>query len=145
MMKETFEQLVWGVVDDERDSTLVVDNFHAYAIIKNRLDSFWEHVRQLEPDGDTLPLLGGLVATSAYAQLAAEALGLVRPQLTADDRHQAAEDAADKARNAFRSLVHTIIRDKKAVRPIQRGTPRFAFEFDEDVLLALQRQAFEDI
>jgi len=143
-MKPTFDKYVWELVNDRRLETLVVDNYHAYGIIKDRLDSLWEQIRLLNPDDDQSPIFGGLIALAAYSQLVAEGLDFVPEQVTADERHVAAEKDAQEAQTAFRNLVATIDRHKKSTRSLQRGTPRFAYEFDEDFMIALRQQA-EDL
>jgi len=143
MNRDTFEKLVWDVVKDQRNQTMVVDNFHAYGIIKNRVDSFWEQVRLLQPDDDQLMILGGLVAIAAYAQLAAENLALAPEQLGYDDRHEAAEQDAIEAGGVFHRLISTINQSKQPVRSLQKGTPRFAFEFNADQLYAWIAQAHD--
>jgi len=143
MRRKTFEKLVWALVQEDREKVLVVDNHHAYGIIKDRVDSFWEQVRLLQPDEDQLMVLGGLVALSAYAQLAAENLSLVPEQQCRDESADAAEDAADLARRRFCELIMRLDSSKKPIPELQRGTARFAFEFDEHTLEAWRTQAME--
>jgi hypothetical protein len=85
MTQPTFDRLLWDAVKDYRNSTMVVDNHHAFAIIKDRLDSFWEQVRLAQPDEDQQMVLGGLLGIAMAAQLAAENLTLVPEQLEIDD------------------------------------------------------------
>jgi hypothetical protein len=139
MMKETFEQLVWSLVEEKRDETLVVDNHHAYGIIRDRVDSLWEQIRLLQPDDDQLMVLGGFVALAAYTQLAAEKLMLVPEQLRSDDRHKVAEKNAEDARKQLRELLIRIDREKRPIQALQKGVKRYALEFNEDTLESWRR------
>jgi hypothetical protein len=140
-MKPTFNQHVWDLIEKERNSTVVVDNLHAYAIIKDRLDVFWQIARQLDDEDDQMAVLGALIGIGSGAQLAAEGLGLVPEQLRGEVRETDAERRVDAAHQIFSRIVATIDQEKKQVRSLQRDTPRFAFEFDLDTLRDWQAQA----
>jgi hypothetical protein len=134
MRRETFDRLVWSVVQSEREKTMVVDNFHAYAIIKDRVDSFWEQVRLMQPDDEQIMVLGGLVAIAAYAQLAAENLAFTPEQKGVDTSADDAERAAHDAKTMLHSFINTIAAHKKRISPLQKGVDRYVFEFDDVTL-----------
>jgi len=140
MSKKTFDELVWKLVKQEKLTTMVVDNFQAYAIIKDRLDTFWEQVRLMEPDDDHIMLVGALVNLAATAQLMAEGLYLLPEQQRADERYAEAEAETDNTKAAMRSLVHRIDTEKKKVKSLQLGTDRFAYEFNRSVIDELKQQ-----
>ncbi len=143
-MTQTFEKLVWEIVKDCREKIMVVDNHHAYGIIKDRLDSFWEQVRLLQEDDDHhLMILGGLISLSAYTQLAAENLSLVPEQLSRDESADAAEQKAEEAKETLRNFIHMIDQRKQSIKPLQKGMKRFSLEFDDDTLLAWKSQVEE--
>lgn len=138
MTTPTFEKLVWELVKDDRDKVLVVDNHHAYAIIKDRIDSFWEQVRLAQPDENQLVVLGGLVAMAAYAQLSAENLSLVPEQQSRDETADAAEEEAKQAKGQLKDLLLQVLRGSRPIKELQRGVKRYAFEFDEHTANALK-------
>jgi len=140
-MKPTFNQHVWDLIEKERNSTVVVDNLHAYAIIKDRLDVFWQIARQLDDEDDQMAVLGALIGIGSGAQLAAEGLGLVPEQLQGEVRETDAERRVDAAHKVFSQIIEIINTEKKQIRSLQKGQPRFAFEFDLDTLRNWQELA----
>ena len=140
-MKPTFEQLVWDLKEQEQNSTIVVDNLHAYAIIKDRLDVFWKIARELGEEDDQGLVLGALIGIGSAAQLAAEGLTLVPEQLSPEKQQEDTENRLGAAYTVFSTVVNTIERDKEQVRSTQRGTPRFSFSFDINTLVDWKRQA----
>lgn len=138
----TFEKLVWELVADQRNKLLVVDNHHVYGIIKDRVDSFWEQVRLLQPDDDQIMVLGGLVAIGAYAQLSAESLGLIseQPAGGSDARCEAAEQQAGNILQKCYDIIDMIDRNKVSTRSLQKNMPRYIFEFDGKLLDTLKQE-----
>ena len=117
---------------------MVVDNHHAYGIIKDRVDSFWEQVRLIQPDDDQLMVLGGLIAIAAYAQLAAENLSLVPEQHGRDESIDEANQIIANKTNLLQELVGRIDAEKQTLPSLQKGVPRYSFEFDKEFLESWQ-------
>jgi hypothetical protein len=138
--QETFDRLVWSLVQAEREKTMVVDNLHAYAIIKDRVDSFWEQVRLMQPDDEQIMVLGGLVAIAAYAQLAAENLAFTPEQKGVDESADDAQQAAHDAKTMLHRFVNALDFNKRRISPLQKGVERYVFEFDESLLNTLVSQ-----
>ncbi len=143
MINETFEKMVWKMVQGDKEKVMVVDNHHAYGIIKDRMDSFWEQVRLQQPDEDQIMVLGGLIALAAYAQLAAEDLSLVPEQLGRDESADAAEKEADDVKQFLRGFMDMLERNKQPIKPLQKNIKRFALEFDAVTLENWRNQVRE--
>jgi len=139
----TFDKIVWEVVKDERDRTMVVDNHHAYAIIKDRLDSLWEHIRLQSEDDDQEMVLGGLAALAATAQLCAENLALVKEQHGVDETQTIAEQEAAEAKRILVGLFSFLHNNKMPDKSLQRGTTRYRLEFDEHQLASWRQEVQE--
>jgi len=132
--KETFDKLVWEVVQELREKTTTLDNHHAYAIIKDRLDSLWEQARLLQPTDDQRTILGGLVAIAATSQLAAENLSLAPEQLGRDETADKAEDRVTEIQESVRQMMFELTQSSKRIPSLQRDIPRYAFEFGDDFI-----------
>lgn len=143
-MKQTFDKLLWEAVQEYRDKTMVVDNHHAYGIIKDRVDSFWEQVRLLQADDDQMMILGGLLGIAMSCQLCAENLSLTHEQMGVNDSADLAEQEADAAKALYRDLMQHIETNKHRIESLQKGTTRYAVEFDEHELAEL-RQTLEEL
>lgn len=138
--RETFNEMVWRFVEKFKDQTLVVDNDHAYAIIRRKLDDWWLHVRSIAPDDDQIQVLGGLVAIAGMAQLSAEGLRLADEQAGIDETRKNLEGDRQKVWDVLESVVLSIGKSSEPTERLQRDTPRFKFEFGEDWFEALQEQ-----
>lgn len=141
-MRVTFDRLLWAAVQEYRDQTIVVDNLHAYGIIRDRFDSLWEQMRLLQasPDQDHQQVLNGLLGVAMAAQLSAEHLGLINTQMGVDESADEAEEEALAARNNLGVLVEYIDAHKHRIQSLQKGFKRYSIDFDEDTLLEWKRQ-----
>jgi predicted component of type VI protein secretion system len=144
---KTFDEHVWDLVHRDRISAVVVDNHHAYGIIQDKVETFWEQVRlaaaRPDEDSDTM-VLASLLSVAATVQLMAEGLALVPEQQTSDERHLQAEAKIEELQKFIRGLLGAMRRQCKGIAPEQRGTNRYAFEFNEGLLEELEQQ-LEDI
>jgi hypothetical protein len=138
--QETFDRLVWSLVQSEREKTMMVDNFHAYAIIKDKVDSFWEQVRLMQPDDEQIMVLGGLVAIAAYAQLAAENLAFTPEQKGVDESADDAQQAAHEAKTMLDRFMNMLHVHGRRIPSLQKGIDRYSFEFDDTHLAAWTSQ-----
>ena len=132
-MKKTFDIAVWDFVKENRHKLLVVDSYHAYAIIKDKVDSLWEQIRLLssEESWDELVLLDKLATLAAYVQIVAEGLSLVPEQMEQDESDNIAEEEAENAKNTLRDFLLYLKLNKHEIRATQKGIKRFSIEFDE--------------
>jgi len=93
----------------------VVDAHHAYGLLREELEEFFEEAREQEPSGDSL--LEELVDIAAMAQKAAEDLGFTpegeTPESAAVENHNLKTFLSELKRN----LIHRSIRGA----PRQKG------------------------
>ena len=143
MTKETFNEIVWRLVSQERMTTTVIDNHHAYGIISDRVASFWEQVRLLNPGDDQEIILGSLIAISAFAQICAEQLGLIDEQHGVDQTRKNMEKDNEEVLLLLESLVSSMSTGKKPAERLQRDTPRYSFEFNGDLVKSLNERIKE--
>lgn len=144
---KTFEELVWDLVHRDRMGAIVVDNHHAYGIIQDRAETFWEQVRlaAARPDEDSNTMvLASMINLAATTQLMAEGLALVPEQQSSEDRHTKAEETSERLRGFAKGLLAVMYRRSKPITPEQRGVNRYAYEFNEGLLEELEQQ-LEDI
>ncbi len=136
MKEKSFEKLVWELVKDGRNTTLVVDNFHGYSMIQNRVDYLLEQVRMPDDeDGESQQMiLQELVALGACIQLVTENLRMTPEQLERDESIDILEEEAEQGREVGRRFVDMLDREKKVIRSLQKGVTRFSVEFDAATL-----------
>ena len=139
MKEKSFEKLVWELVKEAKPQTLVFDNYHGYAIIKDRMDSLWEQIRmaylQEDEDGDSQGMiLMGLVALASYSQLISENLGMTPEQISKEESNALEEEETEEARGLARRFIEMVDREKKVTKSLQKDMIRYSFSFDSCML-----------
>lgn len=141
MKEKSFEKLVWELVKEAKPQTLVVDTYHGYAIIKDRIDSLWEQIRMEycsqdddENEDSQGRILMGLVALASYSQLISENLGMTPEQISKEEGDKLEEEETEEALGLARRFIHMVDREKKVTKSLQKDMIRYSFSFDSCML-----------
>ena len=120
-------------------SSLVVDNFHAYARIEQRVRALWDALCLLgEAQLSKENLLYMYAGMASMAQYAAESLHAAQPETQTINP---TEESLKLKIEELRSILSHIVGCSQPAKQLQRGQQRFMFEYDLDTLNKLRKEA----